>query len=100
MVEGTNNLVGVLSGESPGEPYRFSMRGFDRDSVQLLYDGFSSGRAALNMRPLSASGLDRIEIVKSPVAFHHDHAGREGTSQSVPRPPNPGGSLECHVVHS
>lgn len=31
--------LGALSGESPGEPYSFSMRGFSRDSVKVLFDG-------------------------------------------------------------
>jgi iron complex outermembrane receptor protein len=43
IVEAADNLVGVISGDTPNAPYSFSMRGFSRDSVGILYDGISVG---------------------------------------------------------
>lgn len=64
VVEATQSLSGVLTGESPSEPYSFSMRGYNRDSVNVLYDGISMGRSTLNMRPLSTFNLERVEVIK------------------------------------
>jgi iron complex outermembrane receptor protein len=100
VVEATNNLVGVTSGESPGEPYSFSMRGFSYNSVAVLYDGISMGEAALNMRPLSSYNLERVEVQKGPVMFHHGQAGAAGVINFVPRRPDPLGPAEHNFVAS
>ncbi len=69
VVDVAQGMTGVLSGESPSEPYSFSMRSFSRESVKVLYDGISMGVSNLNMRPIGTNNLDRVEIVKGPVVL-------------------------------
>ena len=64
VVEVVESMVGILSGESPSEPYSFSTRGFTRNAVTVLYDGISLGLSTLNMRPLNTFNLERVEVVK------------------------------------
>lgn len=64
VVEVVESMVGILSGESPSEPYSFSTRGFTRNAVTVLYDGISLGLSTLNMRPLTTFNLERVEVVK------------------------------------
>ena len=64
VVEATRSMGGIVSGDSPAEPYSFGMRGFTRDGVQVLFDGISIGRSTLNMRPTSTHNLSRLEVVR------------------------------------
>ena len=64
VVEVVESMVGILSGESPSEPYSFSTRGFSRNAVTVLYDGISLGLSTLNMRPLNTFNLERVEVIK------------------------------------
>lgn len=89
VVQGTQNLVGVVYGDSPSDPYTFGMRGFAKDSVIVLYDGVSMGTTSLNMRPLSTFNVERIELVKGPGVMHHGQGGAAGTVNIVPRAPSP-----------
>ncbi|WP_397572063.1 TonB-dependent receptor plug domain-containing protein [Silanimonas sp.] len=71
VIEAAENLVGVLSGDSPAEPHSFSIRGFSRDSINVLHDGISVGIATLNTRPQGTYNLDRLEIVKGAATLQH-----------------------------
>jgi len=66
VVEVVEGMTGVISGESPSEPYSFSMRGFNRDSVKVLYNGISMGLSILNMRPQGTNHLASVEAIKGP----------------------------------
>ncbi|WP_159931017.1 TonB-dependent siderophore receptor [Oceanicoccus sp. KOV_DT_Chl] len=88
VVETLENMTGVLSGESPSEPYSFSMRGFTRYSVNVLYDGISMGLSILNMRPQSTSMLDRVEIVKGPSVLAHGQGAAAGTVNLIGKQPS------------
>ena len=79
VVEVVEGMVGVLSGESPSEPYSFSMRGFTRDSVAVLYDGISLGRATMNTRPHTTNNIDRVEVVKGRAVLLHGQGTAGGT---------------------
>ena len=94
IVEVTNNLVGVQSGESPSEPYSFSMRGFSRDSVNVLYDGVSMGVASLNMRPQGTHNVEQVEIVKGPYAINHGQGASGGSVNIITRRPQ---MIDKHV---
>ncbi|MDQ8196989.1 TonB-dependent receptor [Pelagicoccus enzymogenes] len=87
VAETVSSMVGVLSGESPGEPYSFSMRGFSRGSVAVLYDGVSIGSSILDMRPMSTNNLERLEIVKGPVQLQHGEGAAAGTVNIVSKRP-------------
>ena len=79
IVEVAENMVGILSGESPSEPYSLGMRGFTRDTVRVLYDGISIGYATGNMRPLSTHNLQQVEVIKGPSVLQHGQGGSAGT---------------------
>jgi outer membrane receptor protein involved in Fe transport len=79
VVEVVESMVGVLSGESPSEPYSFSTRGFTRNSIGVLYDGVSMGVSTLNMRPQSSFNLDRIEVVKGASVLNANDGSAGGT---------------------
>ncbi len=83
VVEVVESMVGVLSGESPSEPYSFSMRGFTRDSIKVLVNGVSMGRTTFNMRPLSTANLQRVEIIKGPSSMLHGQGAAGGTINMV-----------------
>ena len=88
IVEVAENMVGILSGESPSEPYSFSMRGFSRDRVKVLYDGINLGTATLNMRPLSTHNIKQVEVIKGPVVLQHGQGASAGTINFVSKQPN------------
>ncbi len=83
VVEVVESMVGVLSGESPSEPYSFSMRGFSRDSVKILVNGISMGRPIFNMRPLSTSNLQRVEVIKGPSTIQYGQGAAGGTINMI-----------------
>ena len=87
VVQVLEEAPGVLTGESPSEPYSFSIRGFSRDSIEVLYDGVSLGRSTLNMRPLGTNGLERVEVFMGPTLLHGDGSAG-GTVNIIPRKPS------------
>ena len=87
VIEAAENLVGVLSGDSPAEPHSFSMRGFSRDSVNVLHDGISMGIATLNTRPQTTFNLDQLEITKGAATLQHGQGAAAGSINFVTRKP-------------
>ncbi len=87
VVQVMEEAPGVLTGESPSEPYSFSIRGFSRDSIEVLYDGISMGQSTLNMRPLGTNGLERVEVLKGTTLLHGDGSAG-GTVNLIPRKPS------------
>lgn len=83
VIEVVENVPGVLSGESPAEPYSFSMRGFSSDSVNVLYDGISLGPATANTRPQGTGSLERVEITKGPSSLHHGQGAAGGAVNMI-----------------
>jgi len=83
VVEVVQSMVGVLSGESPSEPYSFSMRGFTRDSIKVLVNGVSMGRTTFNMRPLSTGNLQRVEMIKGPFTLKNGQGSAGGTINMI-----------------
>ena len=62
VTEAADQLVGVISGESPAEPSSFSIRGFTRDSVTILRDGIKLGPATMTMRPHNTFNLRVVDL--------------------------------------
>lgn len=79
VIEVIENMTGILSGESPSEPYSFSFRGFSRDSVNVVYDGLSMGIATLNTRPINTFSIKQVEIIKGPAELTMGQGGASGT---------------------
>lgn len=87
VIEAAENLVGVLSGDSPAEPHSFSMRGFSRDSISVLHDGISMGISTLNTRPQASFNLDRLEISKGAATLQHGQGSAGGSINFISRKP-------------
>ena len=87
VIEAAENLVGVLSGDSPAEPHSFSMRGFSRDSVNVLHDGISMGIATLNTRPQATFNLAQLEITKGAATLQHGQGAAAGSINFITRKP-------------
>ncbi len=87
VVEVVESMVGVLSGESPSEPYSFSTRGFTRNSIGVLYDGISMGMSTLNMRPQTSFNLDRVEVVKGASVLNANEGSAGGTVNIITKKP-------------
>ncbi|WP_026374574.1 TonB-dependent receptor [Aestuariibacter salexigens] len=83
VIEVAENMTGIISGESPSEPYSFSFRGFSRDSVNMVYDGISIGVATYNTRPLNTFNIKQVEITKGPVVLTAGQGGASGTINIV-----------------
>ena len=84
VVDVVGGISGITFGESPSEPYSFSIRGFDRSSVEVLYDGISMGDSNLNMRPMGTNNLEQLEIFKGPVVLRGTGVA-SGTINMIPR---------------
>jgi iron complex outermembrane receptor protein len=100
IVEVAENMVGVLSGESPSEPYSLGMRGFTRDTVRVLYDGISIGYATGNMRPLSTHNLQQVEVIKGPSVLQHGQGASAGTINFISKRAEAKGSTTSTTTFS
>lgn len=100
VIEAAENLVGVISGDTPGDPYSFSMRGFSGNSVNLLYDGISLGLSSLNMRPLGTYNLERIEIIKGASSLHGGEGGAGGAINLISSKPTLNESQKSNALIS
>lgn len=87
VTEAAESLVGVLSGEAPGEPSSFSMRGFQQNQISVLRDGFRAGPANMTMRPQNSFNLERVEILKGPSAVLYGEGAVAGTVNMVTKRP-------------
>lgn len=90
VTEAADNLVGVISGESPAEPSSFSIRGFSRDSVTILRDGIKLGPASMTMRPHNTFNLQQIDIVRGPATVEYGHGSASGFINMITRKPKVG----------
>ncbi|WP_052713153.1 TonB-dependent receptor [Pseudoalteromonas rubra] len=81
------NLVGVISGESPAEPSSFAMRGYIRDSVSVVRDGIKLGPASMTMRPHNTFNLQQIEVIKGPATLQFGQGTASGVINMITRKP-------------
>ncbi|WP_125560844.1 TonB-dependent receptor [Pseudoalteromonas rubra] len=87
VTSAVENLVGVISGESPAEPSSFAMRGFIRDSVSVVRDGIKLGPASMTMRPHNTFNLQQIEVIKGPAALQFGQGTASGVINMITRKP-------------
>ncbi len=87
VVEVVESMVGILSGESPSEPYSFSTRGFTRNSINVLYDGVSMGLSTLNMRPQNTFNIDHVEVSKGASSLLYSESAAGGTVNIISKKP-------------
>lgn len=90
VTEAAESLVGVNSGENPGAPSAFSMRGFTDDQITSLRDGLRYGAASMVMRPQNAFNLERVEVLKGPASVLYGQGAIAGTVNAIPKKPKLG----------
>jgi iron complex outermembrane receptor protein len=100
VVQVVESMVGVLSGESPSEPYSFSTRGFSRNSINVLYDGISMGVSTLNMRPQNTFNLERVEVVKGASSLSNEEGAAGGSVNMISKKPKLGQPKTLDVLIS
>jgi iron complex outermembrane recepter protein len=64
--ETAQGAVGVLSGDAPGAPGGFSMRGLSFSEVNVLYNGIWIGPQDITSRVMDTASLDHVEFLKGP----------------------------------
>jgi iron complex outermembrane receptor protein len=87
VTEAAESLPGVLSGEAPGEPSSFSMRGFQQNQITELRDGLRAGPHNMTMRPQNTFNLERVEILKGPSSVLYGEGAVAGTINMVTKKP-------------
>ncbi len=87
VTEAAESLPGVISGEAPGEPSSFSMRGFQQNQITELRDGLRAGPHNMTMRPQNTFNLERVEILKGPGSVLYGEGAVAGTINMVTKKP-------------
>lgn len=90
VTEAAESLVGVNSGENPGAPSAFSMRGFTDNQITSLRDGLRIGPASMVMRPQNTFNLERVEVLKGPASVLYGEGAIAGTVNAIPKKPKLG----------
>jgi iron complex outermembrane receptor protein len=96
VTEAAESMVGVNSGENPGAPSAFSMRGFTDNQITSLRDGLQIGPASMVMRPQNTFNLERVEVLKGPASVLYGEGAIAGTINAITKKPRIGapGSYE------
>ena len=100
VTEAAESLAGVLSGEAPGEPSSFSMRGFQQNQITVLRDGLRAGPANMTMRPQNTFNLERVEILKGPASVLYGEGAVAGTVNMVTKKPTLGNDFAAETLLS
>jgi iron complex outermembrane receptor protein len=82
--------VGVTSGDAPGAPASFSMRGFTGTQINTLYNGIKIGPSEMTGRIMDTANLDRVEILKGPASLLSGEGATGGAINYVTKTPHTG----------
>jgi len=88
--EAVQAAVGVTAGEAPGAPSIISMRGFNGDQINTLYNGIKMGPATMTGRPMDVGNLEQIEILKGPASLLSGEGATGGAINYVTKRPHTG----------
>ncbi len=88
--EVAQGAVGVLSIDPGGAPAGFSMRGFEFDQVNILYNGISLGAQDLTGRVMNTFNFDRVEFLKGASALESGQGAIGGSVNYVTKQPTSG----------
>lgn len=88
VAEAVERAPGVTWGNSPAQPFSFSMRGFTENQITILRDGIWLGPASMTGRPQNGFNLDRIELLKGPASVLHGQGAIAGTLNMVSKRPS------------
>jgi len=100
VTEAAMTMVGVNSGENPGAPSAFSMRGFTDNQITSLRDGLQIGPASMVMRPQNAFNLERVEVLKGPASVLYGEGAIAGTVNAVTKKPRLGAPADYEFLAS
>jgi len=100
VTEAADSMVGVSSGENPGAPAAFSMRGFTDNQITTLRNGLRIGPASMVTRPQNTFNLERVEILKGPASVLYGEGSVAGTVNAVSKRPKPGSGQEFDFLAS
>ncbi len=89
-VETAQGMVGVLAVDSAGAPGGFSMRGFEFDQINVLYNGISLGPQDLTGRVMDTFVFDRVEVLKGASALESGQGAIGGSVNYVNKLPTTG----------
>jgi iron complex outermembrane recepter protein len=89
-VDAAQGAVGVLAVDSAGAPGGFSMRGFEFDQINHLYNGINIGAQDLTGRNMDAFMFDRIEFLKGASAIESGQGAIGGSVNYVTKQPTTG----------
>lgn len=82
--------VGVTSGDGPGDPAAFSMRGFTNSQINMLYNGIKIGPQNMTSRPMDTGNLERVEFLKGPASLMSGEGATGGAINFVTKQPTSG----------
>jgi len=100
VTEAAMTMVGVNSGENPGAPSAFSMRGFTDNQITSLRDGLQIGPASMVMRPQNAFNLERVEVLKGPASVLYGDGAIAGTINAITKKPRLGEPASYELLAS
>ncbi len=88
--EAAQGAVGVTSGDAPGAPGAFSMRGFSFSQINTLYNGIKIGPSSMTSRVTNTGDLERIEFLKGPSSLMSGEGAAGGAVNYVSKRPHTG----------
>ena len=100
VAEAVESAPGVTWGNSPAQPFSFSMRGFTENQITILRDGIWLGPASMTGRPQNSFNLDRIELLKGPASVLHGQGAIAGTLNMITKRPSIGGDHTWELLSS
>jgi iron complex outermembrane recepter protein len=89
-VDTAQGAVGVLAVDSAGAPGGFSMRGFEFDQINHLYNGINIGAQDLTGRNMDAFMFDQVEFLKGASALESGQGAIGGSVNYVTKQPTSG----------
>ena len=90
VTEVAQGAVGVIAGDSPGDPAAFSMRGYTMNQINTLYNGIKIGPQGMTSRVMDTFNLDRVEILKGPSSLMSGEGATGGAINFVTKRPHSG----------
>ncbi|MBR1126801.1 TonB-dependent receptor [Bradyrhizobium iriomotense] len=88
--EVAQGAVGVTSGDAPGEPAGFSMRGFTNSQINTLYNGIKIGPQNMTSRITDTANLEAVEFLKGPASLISGEGAAGGAINLVTKQPHTG----------
>jgi iron complex outermembrane receptor protein len=93
-----DEMPGVVSGGSPGDPAELSMRGFTGNQITVLHNGIYVGPSNFVNRPGNSFNLASVEILKGPASVLYGQGAIGGVVNMVNKKPGWNGSEGSYLA--